>query len=133
MAGLSGVAERIEHFLDEAGFDHVLKLAQAGNKKAVSALEKTALQLGRGIRMIDIHNLTAVAVVFIAGYFLPFLTSLVVSYARPFAPGRNILTLRPEHRPSTYWKPESQKGQETEATSIGRSSREVRGGRGRHG
>lgn len=26
---------------------------------------------------LDIHNLTAVAVVFIAGYFLPFITSLV--------------------------------------------------------
>jgi predicted NBD/HSP70 family sugar kinase len=35
-----------------AGFDHVLKLAQGGNKKAVNALEKTAFQLGRGLRMI---------------------------------------------------------------------------------
>jgi predicted NBD/HSP70 family sugar kinase len=33
-------------------FDLLLKLAQTGNKKAVSALEKMALQLGRGIRMI---------------------------------------------------------------------------------
>ena len=33
-------------------FDLLLKLAQNGNKKAISSLEKMALQLGRGIRMI---------------------------------------------------------------------------------
>ena len=33
-------------------FDALLKLAQGGDKKAIAALEKMALQLGRGIRMI---------------------------------------------------------------------------------
>jgi len=33
-------------------FDQLLKLAQSGNKKAANSLEKMALQLGRGIRMI---------------------------------------------------------------------------------
>ncbi|HZY62250.1 MAG TPA: ROK family transcriptional regulator, partial [Edaphobacter sp.] len=33
-------------------FDVLLKLAQTGDKKAISALEKMAFQLGRGIRMI---------------------------------------------------------------------------------
>src|SRR6185312_2576190 len=32
--------------------DLLLKLAQGGDKKAIHALEKMALQLGRGIRMI---------------------------------------------------------------------------------
>lgn len=33
-------------------FDALLKLAQGGDKKAIAALEKMTLQLGRGIRMI---------------------------------------------------------------------------------
>lgn len=35
-----------------ASFDTLLKMAQGGNKKAIHALEKMAVQLGRGIRMI---------------------------------------------------------------------------------
>lgn len=35
-----------------ASFDALLKMAQGGNKKAIHALEKMAVQLGRGIRMI---------------------------------------------------------------------------------
>jgi predicted NBD/HSP70 family sugar kinase len=35
-----------------ANFDHLLRLVQGGDRKAIMTLEKMALQLGRGIRMI---------------------------------------------------------------------------------